>query len=80
MTLHLSWPKTGNLRRSPEFIESARSLWDLGLSASEIGWKLGVSKGVIMGVAHRNAFPARRPPTKPYEDFMRDWARAKGLS
>jgi hypothetical protein len=47
-----------------QFIEAARSLWREGLTASEIGSRLGVTKGVIIGIAHRNRFPARPSPIK----------------
>jgi hypothetical protein len=43
------------------FIAEARRLWDLGYKMDEIARSMGVTKGVIAGVAHRNEFPARRP-------------------
>ncbi len=55
-----------------ELIARARALWLLGDSASVIGDAMGVSKNAIIGVAHREHFPARaqghtrnRPRTEP---------------
>lgn len=50
---------------SAEFIASALALWRGGFSATSIGDKLGVSKNVIIGIAHRNNFPPRPSPIKP---------------
>ena len=47
---------------SPGFIAKARRRWDKGLSASKIGAELGVTKNVIIGIAHRNGFSARPSP------------------
>lgn len=53
---------------TPEFIGRARALWHEGLSTAKIGRKLGVSKNVIVGVAHRNeGFPARPSPIRRKE-------------
>ena len=52
-------------QRPPEFIKAARELWAVGLSTSQIGKRLGVSKNVIVGVSHRNpGFPPRPSPLK----------------
>lgn len=50
--------------RSPEFIAEARKCWERGLSTAAIGKELGVTKNVIVGVAHRNGFPPRPSPLK----------------
>lgn len=46
---------------SDETIATARRYWDAGLAVTEIGYKMGVSKGVITGISYRNNFPARKP-------------------
>lgn len=52
-------------RRSPEFVAEARRLWEEGsLSVRLVGKEMGVTKGVIIGVAHRNDFPAKPSPLK----------------
>ena len=47
-----------------EFIEAARSLWAQGLTSSEIGRRLKVTKNVVIGIARRNNFPDRPSPIK----------------
>ena len=41
------------------FIREALKLWKRGLSYTEVGQALGVTKGTIAGIAHRNDFPHR---------------------
>ena len=41
------------------------NLWAEGLSMSQIGDRLGVSKNSISGMAHRMGLPARPSPIKP---------------
>lgn len=48
--------------RTTAFIERARDLWDEGLTANQIARRLGVSRNVVIGVAHRRHFPARVSP------------------
>ena len=50
--------------REAEFVAAARDLWDIGLSASGVAKRLGVTKNVIIGVAHRHGFPARPSPIR----------------
>lgn len=45
-----------------ESIERVREFWNLGLSASMIGSYCGVTKNVVIGIAHRNDFPSRPSP------------------
>ena len=46
-------------------VANARWLWEKeGLSARKIGEAMGLSKDVIIGIAHRNNFPARPSPIK----------------
>lgn len=51
--------------RSPEFIERARKMWDGGLTYSAIAAALGVTKGVIAGLANRHDFAPRRATQRP---------------
>lgn len=46
------------------FILQAGRLWADGLTAREIGGRLGVTKNVIIGIAARNSFPKRPSPIK----------------
>ena len=55
--------KNGDAHPS-EFIARAREYWDSGYSASEISKRLGVTKNVIIGVAHRNNFTPRPSPIR----------------
>jgi len=50
-----------------EMITELTRLWGLGLSTSEIGKRLGISKNAVVGKAHRlhlasRPSPIRRPP------------------
>lgn len=56
------------MRRTTETVRKARNLWDSGLSAQKIGIELGVSKNVVIGIAHRNNFPPRPSPLAPKAD------------
>lgn len=47
-----------------ERIQELTSLWQEGLSASEIGKRMGVSKNSIVGKAHRLNLPSRPSPIK----------------
>lgn len=47
-----------------ERIGELTKLWEQGLSASEIGKALGVSKNAVVGKAHRLNLPARPSPIK----------------
>ncbi len=41
-----------------------RSLWDEGMSTSEIGRRLGISKNAVVGKAHRLSLPSRPSPIR----------------
>lgn len=43
-------------------IATLRRLWAEGLSAAEIGRRIGVSKNAVVGKAHRLRLPARPSP------------------
>lgn len=47
-----------------EQIDTLRKLWGEGLSTSEIGRQLGVSKNAVVGKAHRLGLPSRPSPIK----------------
>ena len=47
-----------------ERIQTLTALWEEGLSASEIGKALGVSKNAVVGKAHRLKLAARPSPIK----------------
>jgi GcrA cell cycle regulator len=47
-----------------ERIQELTDLWQQGLSASEIGKRLGVSKNAVVGKAHRLNLPSRPSPIK----------------
>ena len=47
-----------------ERIDELKQLWGEGLSAQEIGRKLGVTKNAVIGKAHRLGLPARPSPIK----------------
>ena len=43
-------------------LEKLRKLWDQGLSISQIGEELGVTRNAIAGKAHRLGLPKRQSP------------------
>ena len=47
---------------SGSMISTLRALWDKGLSASQIGLRMGVTKNGIVGKSHRLGLPARPSP------------------
>lgn len=47
-----------------ERIQELSRLWQAGLSASEIGKRLGISKNAVVGKAHRLNLPSRPSPIK----------------
>lgn len=51
-------------RRPDEFRAAARRLWDAGHTYEAIAERLGVTKGVIAGIADRDGWPQRRPSTR----------------
>jgi len=54
MASHRTWP--------PERIKKALEFWNQGLTQSEIGDKMGVTKNVIAGISRRANFPLRGNP------------------
>ena len=50
------------MRNDDETIARARRLWDQGLSVTAIGRHLGVTRNVIVGIAHRNGFAQKPSP------------------
>jgi len=51
-----------NVMHPPKTIARARQLWGRGLSMTEIGKAMGVSKNIVAGLSHRNGFPERPSP------------------
>ena len=49
---------------TPERIAELTKLWNAGLTTSEIGLKLGISKTAVVGKAHRLHLAARPSPIK----------------
>lgn len=47
-----------------DLVERARSLWNEGKTASEIGRIIGKSKHSVVSMAHRNGFAARQSPIR----------------
>lgn len=47
-----------------ERVDQLTQLWIEGLSASEIGRRLQVSKNAVIGKAHRLGLPSRPSPIK----------------
>ena len=45
-----------------ERLEKLRKLWDKGLSISQIGEELGVTRNAVAGKAHRLKLPKRQSP------------------
>ena len=45
-----------------ERLEKLRKLWDKGLSISQIGEQLGVTRNAVAGKAHRLKLPKRQSP------------------
>jgi GcrA cell cycle regulator len=51
-----------------ERVEELTKLWATGLSASEIGRKLGITKNAVVGKVRRLDLAMRRQPTTPKID------------
>tara|TARA_Y100001970_G_scaffold294331_1_gene450792 strand:+ start:100590 stop:101003 length:414 start_codon:yes stop_codon:yes gene_type:complete len=49
---------------TPERVDQLRKLWDEGLTTSEIGKNIGVSKNAVVGKAHRLELPSRPSPIR----------------
>jgi len=45
-------------------IETLKALWDEGLSTSEIGGRLGITKNSVVGKVHRLGLPKRQSPIR----------------
>ncbi len=53
-------------------IDKLKKLWDKGLSTSEIGKKLGVSKNAVVGKAHRIGLKSRVSPIKTAKNVVKE--------
>ena len=49
---------------TPELIESLQNLWNDGLTTTEIGRRLGMSKNAVIGKAHRLGLNGRPSPIR----------------
>lgn len=49
---------------TPERVSSLMALWGEGVSTSEIGRRLGVTKNAVVGKVHRLGLPKRNSPIK----------------
>jgi hypothetical protein len=64
-----------------ERVALLRQLWDQGLTATEIGCRMGLNKNQVVGKAHREGFPRRQPANayhasvKPTTDQQREIVR-----
>ena len=64
-----------------ERVALLRQLWDEGLTATEIGCRMGLNKNQVVGKAHREGFPRRQPANayhasvKPTTDQQREIVR-----
>ncbi len=47
---------------TPERIAEVERLWNEGLTTSEIGRRIGVSKNAVVGKVHRLGLPSRESP------------------
>ena len=47
---------------TPERIAEVERLWNEGLTTSEIGRRLGISKNAVVGKVHRMGLPSRQSP------------------
>lgn len=61
---HREKMRAANRVHSDGAIAFARELWDAGLSINRIGNQMGVTRNVIVGIAHRNEFPPRPSPIR----------------
>ena len=66
---------------TPARVALLRQLWDQGLTATEIGCRMGLNKNQVVGKAHREGFPRRQPANayhasvKPTTDQQREIVR-----
>lgn len=51
-------------------------LWNEGLTASQIGLRMGMSKSAVLGHVHRSGLPGRSSPLPP-SDTIKPWSDAE---
>ncbi|MEE2745969.1 MAG: GcrA family cell cycle regulator [Pseudomonadota bacterium] len=54
---------------TPERVKELTGLWATGLSASEIGRRLGITKNAVVGKVRRLDLAMRRAPTPPRREL-----------
>ena len=57
-----SYEMTDEKGWTEERLKTLKNLWDEGLSISQIGEKLGVTRNAVAGKAHRLGLPKRQSP------------------
>lgn len=50
---------------TPDHIKMLIALWNEGLTTSEIGSRMGITKNAVVGKVHRLGLPKRGSPIKP---------------
>ena len=60
-----------------ERLEKLKTLWDSGLSISQIGEQLGVTRNAVAGKAHRLKLPKRQSPISKGERQQKQQEKQK---
>jgi hypothetical protein len=63
---------------TPASIATLRQLWDEGLTATEIGMRMGLNKNQVVGKAHRLQLPRRTSPRNV--TLARQWTEADDVT
>ena len=60
-------------------LEKLKTLWDSGLSISQIGEQLGVTRNAVAGKAHRLKLPKRQSPISKGERLQKQQEKQRDL-